>query len=403
MNTELQRSKRAATLLLCGAAFVWLGAEIFGGDQWTIDATRATAEAAMVGGLADWFAVTALFRHPLGIPIPHTAIVARRKDAIGESLGTFIESNFLSAELISQRLEDGAVVERFGRWLAERDNAIRVADTTLSAATRFGDLVDDDRLGSAVAERVEGRLAEIDAAVALGRLIDVTMDGDHHQPLVEATLSGADRFLADNADTLRSQLHASSPWWVPGPLDDRVYARISTGIANFVGEVQADAAHPIRRHIDDRARQFAQDLRTSPDLAARGEQLKSDLLAHPELRAWTERLWHEAKVALASFADGDAKTPLVESIQSLGLRIVNDEALADSIAEFISNATTELVERHGHQIGDLIATTVKGWDSAEMADRIEAQVGADLQYIRINGTIVGGLAGLGIYGLSQLI
>jgi uncharacterized membrane-anchored protein YjiN (DUF445 family) len=357
----------------------------------------------MIGGLADWFAVTALFRHPLGIPIPHTAIIANRKDAIGASLGGFVESNFLSAELISQRLEEAQVVERFGLWLSERENAERAAETLLDAASRLGDLVDNDRVSSALAQRVEARLAQIDAAAALARLIDVTMDGQHHQPLVEASLSGADRFLAENADTLRAQLHDTSPWWVPGPLDDRVYAKISYGIARFVEEVKADPAHPMRQHLDARARQFADDLKTSAELAARGEQLKGDLLAHPELRAWTERLWHEAKITLGSLAEDDAATPMVESIQALGAQIVTDPELAASIAEFISNATTELVDRHGHQIGDLIAATVASWDSVETANRIEAQVGADLQFIRINGTVVGGLAGLAIYGLSQLL
>ncbi len=383
--------------------------QIIDGDSVALEALTAASEAAMVGGLADWFAVTALFRHPLGIPIPHTAIIPNRKDAIGESLGSFVEQNFMSPDVVAARIGEAQVVDRVGHWLTIPENADRVADQAMAAVNGVAGAVDDASLARSVQERVERRLDDIDAAAVLGRLIEVTMEGGHHEPLVEATLGGADRFLEENTDMLRDQLHSASPWWVPGPLDDRVYEKIAFEVAKFIGEVRGDPAHPIRRHLDERARRFADELRTSPELRERGERLKRELLSHPEVRAWTGRLWHEAKAALSEMTDeasagsSELRNQLTKSVMSLGERIGNDPDFAASIEGYIVSATTDVLGRHGHEIAALISSTVERWDATETSDRIEQQVGRDLQFIRINGTIVGGLAGLAIFTISRLI
>ena len=402
---DLRRMKLLATGLLVVAAAVFLVARANEADSpgW-VGYVRAFAEASMVGALADWFAVTALFRYPLGLPIPHTAIIPRRKDQIGRSLGEFVQGNFLTREVLAERLRGVHAGSRLGHWLAVPEHAARAAGFAGDAMKGVVEVLDDRDVQGALGGMVERRLRQIDAAPILARAIDVSVAGGHHQRLLDAILKGLGGFLDDNRATLRDRLTKESPWWVPEPVDDRIFNKIFTGVQKFLTDVGDDPDHEVRRSIEERILQLGDRLRTDPAMVAKVTELRDELLAHPEVQAWLESLWGSVKKTILDAA-GDPTSELrirvSDGLRNLGARLAMDEELQRKIDDWLEGALAYVVENYKGEVADLIATTVARWDSADTSRRIELQVGRDLQFIRINGTVVGGVAGLLIHAVGQ--
>jgi uncharacterized membrane-anchored protein YjiN (DUF445 family) len=402
----LRRMKLVATGLLVFAAIVFLVARGFEDRAAWIGYVRATAEAAMVGALADWFAVTALFRHPLGIPIPHTAIIPNRKDQIGRSLGEFVQGEFLTPAVIDERLRGFQIGKRLGVWLTEPDNAEKVTAAAGDAIRAGLEVLDDNDVQDAIEQLVDRRVRTTTVAPLIGRAIDIAVEGGHQQQVFDAALRSLQTFLDDNRDVLREKLERESPWWVPEPIDSRIFKKIFTGVQSFLAEVGSDPDHPVRHVLDERVVDFARRLQRDPELIAQGEQLKSEVLNHPEVRAWLQSLWGEIKGALTEASedpDSELRARMRAGIVSFGERLVTDPELQAKVDRWAERAASYVVEHYRGEVANLIATTVERWDADATSRKLELQVGRDLQFIRINGTIVGGLAGLLIYTVSQQI
>jgi uncharacterized membrane-anchored protein YjiN (DUF445 family) len=404
---DLARMKRLATGLFLAAAAVFVVCVLLGPEHgaW-VGYVRATAEASMVGALADWFAVTALFRHPMGLPIPHTAIIPRKKDQIGESLGTFVQENFLTRSVVEEKLTTIDVPARLGAFLAAPGRAERLSGDAAAALSAVTDLLRDEDLEPAVAALVQRKLHETPAAPALARVLELVVDGDRHQEVLSAALRLLTRFLQDNRLVFRAQLGDASPAWVPDWVDDRVFDRAFTGIQRFFEEVGADPRHELRRSYDARLRAYVEALRTDPETAARVESLKKELLEHPAVRTWSGSLWSNAKTAvLTAAADPDSELRArVTGLILDGARLLETDPTVRELVQRHAHSTAGyLVERFSGDVAELVSGTVARWDTEETSKRIELQVGRDLQWIRVNGTVVGGLAGLVIYTVAQLI
>jgi uncharacterized membrane-anchored protein YjiN (DUF445 family) len=401
---ELRRMKAFATGLLVLAAAVFAVARANeDGPAW-VGYVEAFAEAAMVGALADWFAVTALFRYPLGIPIPHTAIIPRRKDQIGRSLGAFVQDHFLTKEVLTERLHGARVGRRLGLWLREPENAERASEAIADAIRGTIQVLDDRDVQDAIGGLVQRRLEQTQVAPLVGKAIDVAVEGGHHQRLLDAVLTGLSSFLDDNRSTLRARLERESPWWIPEPVDDRIFKKIFVGVQRFLADVGSDPNHEVRVAMDGRIREFAERLRTDPVMLAKGEEVKRDLLAHRDVQAWLQSLWGELKQAMLDAVDdpeSELRRRLTVGLARAGERIVLDKELQAKLDGWVERVAGYLVDNYRGEAAALIATTVERWDSADTSRRIELQVGRDLQFIRINGTVVGGLAGLLIHTVGE--
>ena len=402
---DLRRMKLVALSLLLLAAAVYVVTTIADAEGW-LGYVQSFAEAAMVGALADWFAVTALFRHPLRLPIPHTAIIPRRKDQIGRSLGDFVETNFLTKEVLGERLAGAGIGRRLGVWLSQPANAERASEALADALKGTLEVLDDDEVQAGLERAVRERIRSQPAAPLVGKAIDLSVEGDHHQRLLDAVLVGLRGFLADNRVTFRHRLDEESPWWVPEPIDDRIFDKIYTAVDHFIADVTSDTDHEVRRSIEARVVSFAERLKTDPELLAKGEELKDELLDHPEFRAWIESLWLGTKRGLIAAADDPAselRTRTTVSLQRLGERLAIEPELQNKVDDWVQRGLGYVVEHYRSEVSDLIASTVERWDGESTARRMELQVGRDLQFIRINGTIVGGLAGVTIHALTEVL
>jgi uncharacterized membrane-anchored protein YjiN (DUF445 family) len=404
---QLRQMRRRATglLVLMTVVFVVARSAEEGGPAW-VGYVRATAEAAMVGGLADWFAVTALFRHPLGIPIPHTAIVPARKDQIGRSLGEFLQANFLSGPIVAERVLAAQPGARLAEWLARPGSSATVARHTADALVALTGALRDEEVHSAIEDLVVSRLRATPVAPIAGRFLAVaTEDGRHHE-LVDAALKGFDKYLVEEQEQLRGRFGRESPWWVPESIDDRIFEKLHGGLRGFIAEVVANPDHELRDHLDARLADLVVRLQQDPALIARGEELKEELLAHPELRAWTASVWADAKETLARQA-ADPASPLRQrlesAVDSLGERLAADPALRAKVDGGLSRFAGYVLDEYSDTLAEIIASTVERWDPSVVTNQLELLLGRDLQFIRINGTLVGGLIGFCLYAISQVI
>ena len=401
----LRRMKGLALALLVAAGGLFLLARANESNGTTWGYIRAFAEAAMVGALADWFAVTALFRHPLGLSIPHTAIIPNRKDEIGRSLGEFVETNFMSRDVLDERLAGISVGRRLGEWLASPAHAERASVAVADIVRGAIEVIDDAEVQAGIERIVESRIRKTAVAPLLGKTIDLALEGGHHQRLLDAIFSGLMGFLDDNRLTLRTRLEQESPWWVPDTIDDRIFAKIYDGVSRFIVDVGADPDHEVRRSIATRVEHFANRLRTDPELLAKGEQLKEELLAHPDVQAWIASLWRESKRGLieaASRPDSELRGRITSTLATLGARLRDEPELQAKIDHWVTQAVGYIVENYRSEVSKLIESTVARWDGESTSRKMELQVGRDLQFIRINGTIVGGLAGVLIHAIGNL-
>jgi len=370
---------------------------------------RAFAEAAMVGGLADWFAVTALFRHPLGLPIPHTAIVPRRKDEIGESLARFLRTNFLIPKVVARRMQRLDVAGAAARWLTDPPEAAggRFRAGASALVAQGLDALDPARLGTMVKSAVAARVRETEVAPLAGQLLEAAMAERRHEPLIGAAVAWAGDALAANEALIRQMVHeraGSILRWTG--LDEAVSNRLISGLQKLLADMADDPAHPLRLRAEDALDRLAWDLRHDADVRARVERAKEELLANPAVARWLDGLWERARRALLAVARDPERAMagrLGELLRQLGETLRSDRRLATTINRFVRRAAVGAANDYGDVIVRLVSETVRGWNAATITRRLENQVGRDLQYIRVNGTLVGGLVGLAIHALDRML
>jgi len=401
---NLARMKRRASGLLLLATAVWIASTLLVARYPWLAYVRATAEASMIGGVADWFAVTALFRHPLGIPIPHTAIVAARKDQIGRSLGNFVSRHFLSRDVLAARLASLHVSEHLAKWLAVPENSRTLAHHTATALASGARMLADEDVQQMIDRVLVERIRSTEVAPLLGQMLTLITAGDRHQELLDEAIVLLARAVDENQELIRERIEAESPWWVPGMVDDRIHRKIVTGLDNTLADVRDDPNHPLRRRFDDALANFVRKLKESPEVRAKAERMKLEILDAEAVRNFSTSMWEDAKAALFRYAEApDAFKPsaIERGLVSLGEALSRDAALLARVDMLIADIAGHLVDRYQGEVAELIAQTVTSWDPEVTSDRVELAIGKDLQFIRINGTIVGGLAGLAIYTLAR--
>jgi uncharacterized membrane-anchored protein YjiN (DUF445 family) len=404
-QTQLDSMKRRATGLVLLAAAVFVLARILEASLPWVGYIRATAEASLVGGLADWFAVTALFRHPLGLPIPHTAIVATRKDRLGRTLGNFVQNHFLARDVLATRLRGMRIAERTAVWLSQVENGRRIARAVASGLAKTLESLSDDDLRSLVQTGVSERLHAIRVAPALGRTLSLVVAGSRHQELLSEAVRLAAQAIADNRDLIRDQVRAESPWWVPGVVDDKIYQRIVAAVERLLREIGNNLSHPLRAAFDTALRDFIERLQHSADVIARAEAMKEEWLRDPAFAQLSDQLWETTRRAILRYAtreDGASPGALERGIAAFGAAVLANETLLAEVDETVVDLVASVVEQYRQEVADLIAQTVAAWDPEATAQRFELAIGRDLQFIRINGTLVGGLVGLVLYTVSRL-
>lgn len=405
-RNEIRSAKRRATALLVLVAVAFVAVALTTDDEGGAGYLRAGLEAAMVGGLADWFAVVAIFRHPLRLPIPHTAVIVQRKDAFGETLGQFVQQNFLNAETVGERVRAIGVADRASAWVAEEENARKVAGYAAELSVRLADVVKDDDLLHMAETEVRARIARLDVAPLAGRLLEIVTEEGRHRELVDSVLRGLDGFLAENEALLRERFTAESPWWVPEVIDDRIFTRLLVGVRAIIQGDTVGGSDELRNRIDVVVERIIDRLEHDDVWRARAELLKEELLDHPAMRTFIESLWADLKETLREQAadDGSAlRARLTDIAVSAAERFRQDEALMARADEVFERGVNAVVDTFGGEITRIISSTISQWDGEETAGRLELLLGRDLQFIRINGTIVGGLAGLAIHGVSDLL
>jgi uncharacterized membrane-anchored protein YjiN (DUF445 family) len=403
-QNALDTMKRRAPLLLIAATIVFIVARILESRFAWLAIVRATAEASMVGGLADWFAVTALFRHPLGIPIPHTAIVPARKDRVGRTLGAFVQRNFLTRDVIEHRLRAAQVGKRLAEWLADPVNARTIARSAASAMSSGAQMLRDEDVQEVLDRSLAKRVRSMHLAPLLGKVLAVMTEDNRHQEVLDEVIELASHTVNENSDLIRERIEKETPWWIPSAVDDKIFKRVLGAIQRLLTELSADPYHPLRGRFDNSLHEFVDKLNTSPEFAAKVDAWKEEFLDNEAARKFSASIWQEGKEALARYvANPESKAPGVieESLTKFGQKALDDPDLLAKMDEFAVDVAVFLVARYQDEVADLIASTVSSWDPELTSRRVELAIGRDLQFIRINGTLVGGLAGLLIYLISN--
>jgi len=399
--------KVAATGLLVLMAATFFVTRAFEPQYPWLGWVKAFAEAAMVGGLADWFAVTALFRHPLGLPIPHTAIIPRNKDRIADSLANFINENFLVPSVVARRMRDMDVAAAAGRFLrtpAAEGTRIRQGASRLIADIFEG--LDDERLGGIVKGAIASRIQKMEVSPLLGHALASAINEDRHVPMLEAAIRWIARALDANEELIREMVHKKANWVLKlAGLDAKLADAILDGLRKLSAEMSTDPAHPVRIKVEEALAKLANDLQTDPATRARVEEMKEQLLANRSVALWIDTIWQKGRESIIRAArnpDATMAGRLGEVLRSMGESLERDPRIRSAINQFVRRAAAGMAQSYGSSIVKLVSETIRGWDARTVTARLESAVGRDLQYIRINGTLVGGLVGVVIHALDMI-
>jgi uncharacterized membrane-anchored protein YjiN (DUF445 family) len=409
-----RRMRLTATLLLVAMAALFTAASLLEQSHPAWPWVLAFAEAAMVGGLADWFAVTALFRRPLGLPIPHTAIIPNNKDRIADTMAGFLRRNFLTPHVVARRMREVNVARAVGEFLARPDgvgsNAAQVGRIRAGAMQLVVDLLeslDQEKLGAQVKAGLVRQVEKVEVSPLMGRMLTAAMADNRHRPLVDGMVRWTGLTLEANEDMVRQLIHnrANAVLRWTG-LDERLANSVLDGLYRLLAEVMVNPDHPLRAKLEEGLAGLAADLQNDPAMRAKVERAKAELLANPALGDWWMGMWERMRLGLIDTArnpDGALDGQLGQALRELGEALQADPALQHQINRLVRRTVVGVVQRHGDQIVRLVSETVKRWDAETVTLRIERAVGRDLQFIRINGTLVGGLVGVTIHALSTLL
>lgn len=406
-RTALRRMKVVALSFLLGATGVFLGcwwAQSGGSAAW-VGYVGAAAEAGMVGALADWFAVTALFKHPLGIPIPHTAIIKRKKDQLGEGLGAFVRENFLSPAVVETKLRDAQVPSRLGKWLSDRAHAQRVAAEAATVARVLVELLRDEDVQQVIDRMIVRRIAEPRWGPPVGRVLASLLAEHRQEALIQLLADRAFQWSLNAGEVIQRVVENDSPTWSPRFVDHLVGDRIHRELMDFTDKVRRNPDHDLRRSATRFLFEFADDLQHDETTIGRAEAVKEQLMARDEVTNAAATAWKTLKRLVLEGVDDPSsalRTRITDAVIQVGESLRDDADLRDKVDDWMVRAAQHLVSQYGVEITAIITETIERWDAEEASRRIELHVGRDLQFIRINGTVVGALAGLAIYIVAQL-
>ena len=401
---DLTRSRRRATGLLAAVALGFLASFLLP-DTTATGYLRAALEAGLVGGLADWFAVVALFRHPLGLPIPHTAVIPRSKQGLGSNLADFVRDNFLATDEVRARIADPAHVERLGAWLRQPANADRVTVHAVRLAASAVDALDDEEVVDRLTLMVRRRLDGIHLAHIAGVSLEETLAERRHEALVAGAIDGLVDALETHRAALRRRLGQQAPAWVPDAVNDLVFARAEGVAHTFLRQVAEDPDHELRRALDEQLVELAGRLRTDDVLAARVDGAVREVIPDRQLHDWVAAWWAELRQALDDAARPEAREAPIRVLVARGLRDTGDRLvrggeLHDQLLGVLASIAPRVTETGRAEIEDLIRATVDRWDAEDTSRRLELWLGSDLQFVRINGTLVGAVVGLALHAVS---
>ncbi|MFC9436263.1 DUF445 domain-containing protein [Nocardia sp. NPDC057030] len=406
---DLWRMKALATGLLAVATAIylfcrWLESRGSGGG-W-VDYVRAASEAGMVGALADWFAVTALFRHPLGLPIPHTAIIRKKKDQLGESLGTFVGTNFLSPEVVSAKVTSAQISWRVGRWMADPGHAARVAEESSTLLRAAVDVLRDEDVEQIIDQTIVKRIAEPLWGPPIGRVLSELLADNRQLVLLDLLAERAHQWALGSQETIDRIVLRDAPQWAPKFVNILLSERIYRELVEFTWKVRSNPEHEVRLAANRFLEEFADDLQHDDAMIKKAERIKAQIMGRDEITGMASATWRAAKRLILESADDPNSTlrrKVGENVQQLGERLRDDADMRAKVDGWIDRGARYLVGNYAGEISTLVTDTVARWDADEASKKIELQVGRDLQFIRINGTVVGSLAGLVIYTISQLM
>ncbi len=413
-HDRARRMRWTATGMLAAMAVIFIathGLATTGHPAWGY--INAFAEAAMVGGLADWFAVTALFRHPLGLPIPHTAIIPENKDRIADTMAAFLRENFLTPAVVARRMSAMNIAKAAGEFLAaspergESDHRSRITSGAAELLAEVLESLDPDRLGNQVRSGLAAQLAKLDIAPLAGRMIESAMTDKRHQPLIDGFVRWAGLTIEDNEETLREIIHQR----VSGVLrwagiDKTISSSVLDGLYKLLAEVLVNPDHPLRGKIEEGLAKLGQDLQHDPETRAKVEDMKRDLIANPAVAVWWTGVWERIRQSLIRRArdpESQMGAEMRNMLAELGEALQADARLQHQINRFARRTAVGIATRYGDQIVRLVSETVKRWDARTITDRVEGAVGRDLQFIRINGTLVGGLVGMTLHFINTVL
>ncbi|MFF4830744.1 DUF445 domain-containing protein [Streptomyces sp. NPDC001315] len=404
----VRRMKLTAAGLLLFVAVVYVLATVArhsGAGTWT-SYVAAAAEAGMVGALADWFAVTALFRHPLGLPIPHTAIIPNKKDQLGVSLGEFVGENFLSEDVVRQRLRAVGIGSRLGAWLAEPEHADRVTAELATALRGALTVLRDSDVQAVVGEAITRRADAQEIAPGIGKTLERIVADGGHKRVVDLVVAKAHDWLVLHGDSVMDAVQGGAPGWTPRFVDKKVGERVYKELVRFCAETRDMPSHPARGALDRFLTDFASDLQSDTDTRARVERLKGDVLGRGEVQDLIASVWTAVRSMIVSAAEderSELRLRVRASLLSLGARMATEPKVQEKVDSWVEGAAVHVVTTYRKEITSLITDTVASWDAGHTTKKIEAHIGRDLQFIRINGTVVGSLAGLLIYVVSRAL
>ena len=394
-----------ATLLLAAMAAIFIVCLIWPRAHPAVPWLMAFSEAAMVGGLADWFAVTALFRRPLGLPIPHTAIIPQQKDRLGDTLAQFLKDNFLKPQVIARRLDAADLAGVLARWLAAPP--VPGPNRKKGLTPMVGQLIeglDDPAIAAAVEDLARSRLQGMQLAPIIADAVDTLVAGGRHELLIDAGIDWGLATIVDEAPNIRGMVAERTNWLLRlAGADESLSSTMISSVQRLLVEIKHDPYHPVRQRLVEAFKQWTFDLRHVPEAQERVEGFKDDLLANPAMGSWVQGLWDAARATLASSLKDPGGNRLGGALTALGSRIEDDAALKTGLNTALRRAVAGLAKTHGDEIVKLVSETVRGWDAETVTDKVEQAVGRDLQFIRINGTLIGGLIGVAIHAVATFV
>jgi uncharacterized membrane-anchored protein YjiN (DUF445 family) len=400
LERRLRQMQWFATGLFVGVAILFVTARLLLPSHPWLGVVVAFAEAGMIGALADWFAVTALFRRPLGLPIPHTAIVPTRKKDIGEALARFIRDHFLTKEAVLPRLLQADLAGRFGGWLEREDNA-RIVSRDLGVALDWLlGAVDSADLRNSLRESLKRALEQASISAGFGVILEVFTSGDHGQVLINQLVDVGRNQLAANEERIRARIKDRSPWWLPRFVDEEIFTQLVGELQRILDDIGDDPAHPAREDFNRRLAELREKLRGDPVTIERGEILKNEFLRHPAVQAYLDELWGRIRSYMSeALRDGHSpiRLGLERELVIVGRRLQEDTQINERLNGWLRDLVTYLVETYRQPLSEIVSDTIDQWDATATSERIELYIGRDLQFIRINGTLVGGLVGVLIY------
>ncbi|HMD95053.1 MAG TPA: DUF445 domain-containing protein [Trebonia sp.] len=400
---RLTAARRRATAFLGAATLLFVVVTAVGVHGTLLGYVQAGAEAAMVGGVADWFAVTALFRRPLGLPIPHTALIVERKDQFAATLGQFVQENFLNADVLADRIRAAGLVPRLSAWLADPANAARFSGYAADAVVTAAEALRDEDVQRVLTAELTRTIDAVEVAPLAGRILRVVIAEGHHAELFNVMLSGADRYLADHYEELRERFEIEAPRWVPDLVYRRVFDRLYHRLRERLTAMADDPDDETRHQFDEWIAALPDRLETSPELRERGERVKRDILGSTVLRDWSSSLWKNAKDTLRAQAadpDSELRRRLADALAAAGRRLGSDSRLQEGLERMVESGIRALADHFHDELAGLVTGTIQRWDAEETSSQLELLLGRDLQFIRINGTVVGAGVGLALHAIA---